>query len=327
MDFRTQVEKPKSKKDIRYSDHLLLLGSCFAENIGTLLSNNKFDCDINPFGILYNPMSIAEALKQILEAKVYNMDDLFEANGLWHSWMHHSNFSSNISADDCLAQINGRLKIATNRFKETDWLIMTWGTAWAYWHENKIVGNCHKCPDALFVRELLSVETIVEEWKSLLVQMKEMNPELKVLFTVSPIRHAKDGFHGNQLSKATLLLAIDQLCRSNDFCFYFPSYEIQLDELRDYRFYADDMLHPSKLAVDYLWECFSASFFSADTQLLMKEFIEIQKALQHRPFRPESEAYRRFLNQIMLKIMRLKENFPYIDTQKELEICHTLLKK
>ena len=326
MNFRTQVERSERVTEIGYSDRLLLLGSCFAENIGKLLLANKFCCDVNPYGILYNPLSIARTLQEMAEGVVYTENNLFEADGVWHSWMHHGSFSSDISAEDCLNRINTRLSKATDTLATTDWLVVTWGTAFVYEHEGQVVGNCHKQPDRLFSRRRLSVDEIVERWTEVLSNLHRLNPSLKVLFTVSPIRHAKDGMHGNQLSKSTLLLAIDQLCEKFSCCHYFPSYEIMMDELRDYRFYADDMLHPSSLAVEYIWECFSQTYFGKETLQAMKEWGEIRKGLQHKPFRPDSEAYRQFLSQIMLKIERMKQKFPYIDAQNEIELCQSLSK-
>lgn len=327
MNFRTQVELPKRETEIRHSDRIMLFGSCFAENIGNLLLTNKFRCDVNPFGVLYNPLSIVESLRQILSCRVYAEKDLFYAGGCWHSWMHHSAFSG-LTSVSCLSAINGRLRLASDSLPRLDWLVVTWGTAFAYRLKETavVVGNCHKQSDSLFVRQLLTVEEIVVEWESVLAALRKVNPALKVLFTVSPIRHVKDGMHGNQLSKSTLLLAVDALCRRWPGCYYFPSYEIMMDELRDYRFYADDMLHPSPVAVSYLWECFSACFFSKETSRIMKEWEDIQRALNHKPFHAQSEAYRNFLTQIVLKMERLKEKFPYFDLQKELEQCQARLK-
>lgn len=324
MDFRTPVEWHGESEEIKYSDHVLLMGSCFAENVGGLLLENKFSCDVNPFGILYNPLSIAKALRQMLDGKVYTMDDLFDSGGQWHSWMHHSSFSS-ADADECLNRINSRLEKAASALPRTSWLVMTWGTAFVYEKDSEVVGNCHKQPDRLFTRRLLDVDTICGEWNDTLREAKQRFPGLKVMLSVSPIRHLKDGLHGNQISKSVLLLAIDRLCRELDFCHYFPSYEIVMDELRDYRFYAEDMLHPSPLAVKYIWECFCSTYMSKDTQRVMKEWADIQKGLAHRPFNPDSDAYRRFLSQIVLKIEELKEKFPYFEVQKELEQCRTLL--
>ena len=327
MNFRTQVELPEKEAEIGYSHRLMLLGSCFTENIGKLLEENKFSCDVNPFGVLYNPLSIAKALYRLMEGGNYLESDLFTVGGLWHSWMHHSSFSA-LEVQTCLDGINTRLNHSSSFLKGCDWLVVTWGTAYVYRRKDtgEVVGNCHKQPDKLFTREKLGIDEIVLGWKELLDNLKVVNPRLKVMLTVSPIRHAKDGMHGNQLSKSTLLLAADELCKQYANCTYFPSYEIMMDELRDYRFYADDMLHPSKLAIEYIWECFEKTYFSDATMKTMREWQDIRKGLAHKPFNPESEAYRKFLSQIVLKIDQLKEKFPNFDVQKELEQCKTRLK-
>ena len=328
MNFRTQVELPHKGIKISHSDQIVLCGSCFAENIGKLLENNKFRCYVNPFGILYNPLSIARALNEAISEKEYQDSDLFHASGMWHSWMHHSDFSSS-SVEDCLLRINENLRLLIEKLPRMDWLIVTWGTAYGYFLQSthEIVGNCHKQPDKLFYRRLLAVPEIVETWKWLLAELKARNPKLKVLFTVSPIRHTKDGMHGNQLSKSTLLLAVDELCNQCADCHYFPAYEIVMDELRDYRFYADDMVHLSDVAVKYIWECFGQCCFETETKEIIKEWEDVQKRLEHKPFNPESEAYQTFLSQIVLKIARIKEKFPYLEVQKEMELCESRLKK
>ena len=205
---------------------------------------------------------------------------------------------------------------------------MSWGTAWVYRHRQlgRVVANCHKFPATDFERFRLSPEDIEQVYTDLLSRLHSRYPDMRVLFTVSPIRHWKDGAHANQLSKSTLLLAIDRLQQLfPDHVFYFPSYEIVLDELRDYRYYADDMLHPSPLAVRYLWERFSEAFFSAETKQVITAIEDITKDLSHKPFHPESEAYQRFLGQIVLKIERLIGKYPYLDFQKETELCHMRL--
>lgn len=324
MDFRTQVELPKKELDIAHSSRILLLGSCFAENIGNRLLENKFDCDVNPFGILYNPMSILAVLKQISGGKEYLGEELFSYQGQWHSFMHHGSFS-NASKKACLEGINSRLQCASDRFKSLNYLFITFGTAYVYTlkETGMIVSNCHKLPEKNFERKRLSVGEAVKEYTLYLNSLLKQNSQLKILFTVSPIRHVKDGMHGNQLSKATLLLIIDALkVNFPEHVFYFPSYELMMDELRDYRFYADDMLHPSEVAVDYLWECFSSSYFSKKTLDILSEWGEIKKALNHKPFRPDSEQYIKFLSQIVLRIKRLKEKCPYLDVEKEIKLCH-----
>lgn len=329
MEFRTKVDLPAGVPLIDHSDVLMMWGSCFAENMGKRFTDYKFRCDVNPFGVLYNPYSIAEAARQVAEGYIYNKVDLREKGGVWYSLMHHSSFSSR-SADACLEKINARLRLAEEYLRKARWMMCTWGTAWIYeWKETGwIVGNCHKLPEGCFTRRLLEVDEIVTVYASLMEKLHQINPELRFLFTVSPIRHVKDGMHGNQVSKSTLLLAADKLTKSYPrSCFYFPSYEIVMDELRDYRFYADDMLHPSQLAINYIWECFCECFFTTETLHIMKEWQEIKKGLDHRPFNAKSEAYYTFLSQIMLKIERLKEKLPYLDVQNEITLCQTRLKK
>lgn len=327
MDFRTLIELPVGLPPVTHAGRILLMGSCFAENIGKQLEHAKFQLDLNPFGILYNPFSLSAALVEILEGKNYQEADLFCYKDLWHSPMHHGSFSAS-TANETLENINSRLQHAHQSIQELDWLMLTFGTAYVYEQKEtgRVVSNCHKLPENRFTRRLLSVEEIVSEYTSLIASMTARNPNLKILFTVSPIRHIRDGMHANQLSKSTLLLAIDRLQQQfPKQVFYFPSYEIVLDELRDYRFYADDMLHPSPLAVRYLWNRFSETFFSTETQEIIMAAEDINKDLSHKPFHPESEAYQRFLGQIVLKIKRLNGKYPYLDFQKETELCHIRL--
>lgn len=329
MDFRIQTDIPKGLPQIGHGDELLLLGSCFAGNIGRLLTENKFRCDVNPFGILYNPQSVSVALRQILEGRVYTEADLFFHAGQYHSHMHHGSFSAP-SAADALEGMNGRLRRAHENIVHTNRLIITLGTAWVYTlrEDGRVVSNCHKQPAGRFARRRLEVEEIVSEYAALLGELFHTNAGLKVVLTVSPIRHIKDGLHGSQLGKAVLLLAVDRLCAMfPERLFYFPAYEIVIDELRDYRFYEVDMLHPSALAVGYIWERFAESFFSGATRTALREYENLRRAVEHKPFRPESDEYKIFLEQLVLKIKRLNEKYPYLDVQNELNICHTLLKR
>ena len=327
MDFRTKVEQSMELPHITHVERILLLGSCFAENMGKLLAESKFRIDVNPFGILYNPFSIAVALNEILEGKEYKESDIFYYRNLWHSPMHHGSFSASTS-EETLDNINCRLQQVQQTIHELDWLMLTWGTAYVYEEKENggVVSNCHQLPDNAFVRRLLSVDEIVNEYISLIREMMTRNENLKILVTVSPIRHIRDGMHANQLSKSTLLLAINRLQQLfPDMVFYFPSYEIVLDELRDYRFYADDMVHPSQLTIQYLWERFSDTFFSKETKLVIEAVEVIRRDLSHRPFHPHSETYQRFLGQIVLKIERLNGKYPYLDFEKETELCRIRL--
>ena len=235
MNFTTPVELPANLPRLRHTDHLLLLGSCFATNMGTRLADAKFSCDINPYGVLYNPLSISAALREIILGKVYGKEDLFFFRDCWHSPMHHGDFSS-LSADETLEKINERIARAHERIFRSDCLLLTFGTSWVYEQKNtgRIVGNCHKLPGKEFILRRLTVDEIVSDYTSLLSGLLARNSGLKVILTVSPIRHARDGMHANQLSKATLLLAIDRLQAAfQESVFYFPAYELILDELRD----------------------------------------------------------------------------------------------
>ena len=242
MNLQTKITVAAPDFSIDYNSRLMMLGSCFAENMGSKFSYYKFDVDVNPCGIIYNPLSVANVLRLIVEGKQFEKSDLREVGGKWDRFFHHGAFSS-ADPDECLHRINDRLTKATGELRTLDLLVITWGTAWVYKYipENIIVSNCHKIPSREFERSRLSVEDIVREYLVLIERLREINPGLRILFTVSPIRHWKDGAHGNQLSKATLLLAIDRLREEIQHVYYFPAYEIVLDELRDYRFYADDM--------------------------------------------------------------------------------------
>ena len=328
LELRLQVDLPKNQCEINHSDSFQLWGSCFADNIGEKLTENKFSCDMNPFGTLYNPISIATAIRELLENKKYTKGDLSFGNSQWFSYMHHSSFSS---ADNniCLNQINSRLIKSRKNLSQADWIIFTWGSAWVYKLKTngQIVGNCHKMPDKYFNRIKLEVNEIVDAYSQLIQDIRLINPKAKFIFTVSPIRHAKDGFHGNQVSKSTLLLASDKLCNKINGCKYFPSYEIMMDELRDYRFYADDMIHPTPLAIKYIWECFSRTYFTNETKRFITDWEKIKKGLSHRPFDSESDLYQHFLGEILLKIEHLKEKMPYLDVENEIKICQAQLKK
>lgn len=279
------------------------MGSCFAENMGAKLADHFFPVEINPFGTLYNPASIAEGLRMLMEEKQLEASDLFFYQEMYHSFTHHSRFSAS-TQEDCLKKINERLLTSSSALKMADRLVVTFGTAWVYKlkSDGRIVANCHKLPEKTFVRTRLTVDEIVNDWSLVLDLLRQYNPDLKILLTVSPVRHWKDGANENQISKATLILAIEELRRLNPMLVdYFPAYEIMIDELRDYRFYADDMLHPSALAVDYIWSCFADQYLEHESHIVLKELTEIRKALAHKPFNSASEAYHNFLKQTLQK--------------------------
>ena len=318
MNLQTKITVAAPDFLIDYNSRLMMLGSCFAENMGSKFSYYKFDVDVNPCGIIYNPLSVANVLRLIVEGKQFEKSDLRQVGGKWVSLYHHGAFSST-DPDECLRRINDRLTKATGELRTLDLLVITWGTAWVYRYtrENIVVSNCHKIPSQEFERSRLSVEDIVKEYLVLIGRLREINPGLRILFTVSPIRHWKDGAHGNQLSKATLLLAIDRLREELQHVYYFPAYEIVLDELRDYRFYADDMLHMSGFTVDYIWERFLYSFISPEVLGLMNQIGRVNKGVAHRPFDPQSEEYHRLVKKMLAEIAMISRSYPMIVFSEE----------
>lgn len=315
MKLMTAVDITKNLPSIVHTNRLLIMGSCFSDTIGERLKCSGFRADINPYGVLYNPLSIVRALSEIKEGKVYGKDDVFEYGGLWHSRMHHGSFSC-VDKQQTINGINERLQQAHRELRSIDRLFITFGTAYAYFDKQMqmVVSNCHKISDAAFLRKRLSVDEITASLIGLFDGLISDNQKLKIVLTVSPIRHLRDGLHENQLSKATLLLAIDKLLTCYpDNVSYFPAYEILMDELRDYRYYADDMMHPSDLAADYIWERFSESTMDEQTRSIAKECENIYKALSHRPLHPEEKAYKEFLVQLTLKIELLKKKYPYLE--------------
>lgn len=325
MEFNTRVEVDEPGFRFSYQDRTALLGSCFAEEMGARLSEGKFKVDVNPFGTLYNPASIALALRRLMRPEPFEASELFEYDGLYHSFAHHGRFSAPSEAE-ALGKMNERLAASAGNLRKTTRLILTFGTATLYRLRNggRPVSNCHKLPGTLFERETQAVDRIVEQWRELLATLWEQNPELRVVFTVSPIRHWKDGAHGNRLSKARLLLAADELqSLFPGRTAYFPAYEIVMDELRDYRFYAADMLHPSAQATAYLWRRFCESFLEAASQSLLKEWEELRKAIAHKPLHPGSRSHRQFIAQTLAKAEGLSEKFPYFDISKETELLKT----
>ena len=331
MFFTTPVELPCGKLDITHKSRLMLVGSCFAGNIGAALLGRKFNVDVNPFGIQYNPLSIATVLERIVDGTPFDdaSPELFGHGDKWHSILHHSDFSRN-SKGEIIECINERLTKAHNSIGKCDTIIITLGTAYAYTRnsDNSVAGNCHKLPAACFTRSLLGIEEIADRLSAAMQRIITLNPKVKFLFTVSPIRHLRDGAHDNQKSKATLLLAIDRITSLYpDNTLYFPAYEIVLDELRDYRFYAEDMVHPSTKAIEYIWECFCKCFFNDSTLKLNNEIEHITRAMGHRPFDATSDAYKDFLNSLLKKIVVIEEKYPYLDFENEKRQCNTLLNR
>jgi hypothetical protein len=318
--YFTEVDIKDIGWRIGHQQKLMMVGSCFAENIGQKMSRLKFQVDLNPFGILYNPQSVSKSLRLLMEGKIYAPSDLFEHEGIWHSFDHHSRFSST-SLETTLDQINEQVIASSQHLKESEYLIISFGTSWIFELKKtgETVSNCHKLPASEFKRLRLTPGEIIEDYKELILSLLKLNPNLKVLFTVSPIRHWKDGAVENQLSKATLLLAIDRLVTGfgEEKCAYFPSYEIMMDELRDYRFYAPDMLHVNDIAIEHIWQKFSTTMIAESSAEIIKKVTKITKSIEHRPLNPGSKTYVNFLSNNLNEINNLLKTFPFLNFEDE----------
>jgi hypothetical protein len=320
--FHTIVDVPVFKWKTGYSQKSIFMGSCFTENVGNRMAVLKYDVDINPFGILYNPVSVANGLRILLQEKKLNIADLIYADGLWHSLYHHGRFSFH-NEKKTLEAINSRIGSSSESLKKAGFLFITFGTAWVYRYKKtgQFVSNCHKIPANEFERIRLSVGEVVAEYRDLFTEIRKMNPALKVVFTVSPIRHWKDGAVENQRSKAVLLLAIDELIHEfgEDFCAYFPAYEIVMDELRDYRFYAEDMIHISEVAVDHIWEKFQSGLIDKESQHIASQVQKVVNAANHKPIHENTDENIRFLQQMTEEAIRLEGKYVHLDLTKEKE--------
>lgn len=287
MQLQTIIDIPQAEMKIPADSKVLLLGSCFADEVGEKFTHAGFDTLVNPFGTIYNPVSIAALLLASLSQIPYTADskEFFkDSGGVWHSWMHHSRFSSS-SRDELIESINAATARTGDYLRTANVLIVTLGTAIVYNLADRgwLVANCHKQPDRLFKRKRLAVTEIADLWTSIILTLQSINPHLHIILNVSPIRHKRDGIHVNQISKGILLNAVDTVVERVKGCDYFPSYEIMLDELRDYRFYADDMIHPSPLAVEYIWQRFQDTYFDSKVRDIVAKRTKEWKRSQHRP--------------------------------------------
>ena len=317
MQFRTKISIPKNNNSIDYNSKIVSLGSCFAENMAEKLDYFKFQNTCNPFGIIFNPVAIEKMIYRMVNQSFYTEKDIFFHNERWHCFEVHSDLS-NADKQELIANLNAILTVAKLQLQAASHIIITYGTSWVYRNveSNAVVANCHKVPQAAFSKEILSVETIKKSMQNTLDLIQKINPNVNFIFTVSPVRHLKDGFAENQLSKAHLISAIYQILQleicNQKSAIYFPSYEIMMDELRDYRFYAADMIHPNAVAIDYIWQRFSETSIADKSQSIMQEIETIQKGLAHKPFNPESESHQQFLSKLQDKIAKLQKQFPQI---------------
>ena len=310
MQFHTEIKITPLERTIIYGDGLLFLGSCFADEVGGICRGLGFDAMVNPFGVLYNPASIAQSVERLGSGSPFTHGEvIIVGEGQYCTFSHNTAFW-NSSEKALLEQVNRKLEKAQDHFMKARWIVVSLGTSWAFRDKEtqKVVSNCHKLPAARFERVFLPVEQSYQY----LSEIVQQHPEKRFIFTISPLRHLKDGLHENQLSKAALLLAVDQVCKQFGNAYYFPAYEILLDELRDYRFYKEDMVHLTEQAVRYIWECFVDFAIDPKEEPAMKAAAELKQMLQHRPLFPESEAFKKFELMKEEKISGLKRDFPKV---------------
>ncbi|MCU0351606.1 MAG: GSCFA domain-containing protein [Flavobacterium sp.] len=359
MQFTTKIPVQKSRFPIDYDSKILLLGSCFAENIGKKFEYFKFQSTTNPFGIIFNAVSLEKLIRRAVENKKFTEKDIFYHNELWHCYEVHSELSSP-DKEDFLSKLNTVLAAINQQISSLTHCIITLGTSWVYRNieSNEIVANCHKVPQKQFTKELLSISQTEEILQNMVSLIHSVNPNCNFIFTVSPVRHIKDGFVENTLSKAHLITAIHSVLNqkfstslqlttqiqqrtidsiqtpithhpspitdnpspitdNSSPIIYFPAFEIMMDELRDYRFYAEDMLHPNAIAIAYIWEQFVGSTCTEETKSIMNEIDTIQKSLAHKPFHVDTESHQKFLVKLHQKIKEFKQLHPNIDFEYE----------
>ncbi|SDQ05359.1 GSCFA domain-containing protein [Flagellimonas zhangzhouensis] len=316
MELQTKIPLQPADNPLDYQSKVVLLGSCFVENMGSKLDYFKFQQKQNPFGILFHPRAIENLVQRAINEKPYLPIEVFEQDGIWRCFDAHSDLRSD-NPEDLLQLLNQSLKTTQIALEKASHIIITLGTAWVYKHlaSEKVVANCHKVPQKQFNKKLLSVQEIEESLSHLIGLISSLNPNTQIIFTVSPVRHLKDGFVENQQSKAHLISSLHSILSSraqSRNVSYFPSYEIMMDELRDYRFYAKDMVHPNELAVDYIWEKFKLVWISEKVYPIMDEVDSVHKGLQHRPFNPDSKGHKKFKTSLETKITYLQQHYPFM---------------
>ena len=303
MKFRTEIDIKPLAEGVSHSAKIFALGSCFAENISERLAKAKFSVESNPFGVLFNPFSIANALERLDETRAFAVCDIKAGRDAFFSFDAHSSLDGKTHTE-IFGNLNKAVAQGSKALRESDWVILTFGTAWVYEKDGRVVANCHKQPASEFERRRLSVAEIVERYSRL---FEGVLRDKKVVLTVSPVRHIGDGLRENSVSKATLRLAVEELVAKFENAHYFPSYEILIDDLRDYRYYADDLAHPSKMAVDYVWERFCEAILSPETQAMLPRIAQIVSAAEHRPFNPDSESHKAFCRKMIEKAEAMRE--------------------
>ncbi len=326
MKFHYSFDIKKLPQPVTHKSKLFLIGSCFTENIGEKLKKHKFQVLENPNGILFNPVSVAEALTSYIENTRCTEADLFLLNEGWHSWKHHSRFSA-LTPQDALEKINASTNQANQFLQQAEYVVITLGSAWIYTLTEKaekakpgsVAANNHKAPADWFSRRLMTIEEVLKVLDNMIHRLFLFNPNLKIIFTISPVRHLREGVVENNRSKAVLIHAVHHLVDKFDKLYYFPAYELVIDDLRDYRFYAEDLVHPNYFATQYVWEKLLDACMDEKTRALIEEIHSINLAFQHKPFNPGSEQHKRFLQSFWEKTKKLSEAHPYLNFERELE--------
>ena len=318
LKFKLTLASKRSENSIGYRDSLFLIGSCFSENMGAKLNTHLFKVFENPHGILFNPISVAQSLSDCIHNKQYTEADLFQLNEVWNSWQHHSRFSG-ISSKEALDKINNSIAKAHTFLKTADHIVITLGSAWVYQLNSQsphaaglVVANNHKAPATWFDKALMKPDALVLLLNKMVKDLLQFNPHLQIIFTISPVRHLREGLVENNRSKAVLIQAVHEIVDSTENVAYFPSYEYVIDDLRDYRFYAEDLVHPNYAASNYVWEKWVETYMNEETQGIMKQVAELQLAVQHKPFFAGSSQHKEFLQNCIAKSERLLSLYPYL---------------
>jgi GSCFA family len=336
MQFQLPIQITAPEKQISYHDKILLIGSCFTEHIGNALDELKFRVLQNPHGILFDPISVCNSLNSYIESKKYTEKDLFQLNEVWNSWQHHSRFS-NIDKEECLRIINESQQQAYDFLKQADWLVITLGSSFYYLLNKDVPGyqtvskasplggglegaaNCHRAPAQWFTKHLLAINETAGALKDCIDRLLEFNKHLKIIFTISPVRHIRDGVVENNRSKARLIESVHQTIAEYNQLYYFPAYELIIDVLRDYRFYDIDLAHPNYMATEFVMEKFKAGFIDEASQKLMEEVRKIVIAKKHKAFQPATNAHKQFLKAHFEKTKELLEKYPFLSLREELD--------
>ncbi len=327
MELRTTFKIDPSRVKINYSTPVMFIGSCFASSIGSMMGQGRMPVMINPSGTVYNPVSVCNTLETITSGKEFTINDLYFHNDTYLSFYHYTDFSSE-NPSEVLEKINKRSKEAAEFLRNARFLIITLGTARVYkWKETgTIVSNCHKIAASYFEPELLTVDDIVNRWQGELDRLSSRYPQLKIVFTISPVRHWKDGAHGNQISKSTLLLAVEELLRHASSPQYFPAYELFMDDLRDYRFYDNDMLHPSPLGINYTWDAFKGCYMDSRTINIWNDVVRITKATRHKINTGSKSKIEKFAQSMLQQISEVENITPSVNLSNERNYFINLLK-